>query len=133
MVANFKEILDTNRELVESEIEFISRNQEDLTSGCLPNNKCDIESLKMYKSISNKLGLKYIDIRCNMIDTHGLYAMCHTSKDQTFYKNLQKEKCILFFQEYDRCTTDIKEKVDNIINTRMFGDLKLGENVLIMY
>ncbi len=87
----------------------------------------------MYRSISNKLGLKYIDIRCNMMEVDGLYVMCHMTKDQTFYKNLQNEKCILFFQEYDRCTTDLKIKVDNIINTRMFGDLKLGENVLIMY
>jgi hypothetical protein len=91
----------------------------------------DIKSIRL---ICESFDIAFIEIRCDMIDLYGLEAF-KTSTDHKAYKDLADldKKCVLAFNSYHRCTTDIKKVVDEIIETKMLGELELKENVVILH
>jgi len=91
----------------------------------------DIKNIRL---ICESFDIAYIEIRLDMIDTYGIEAL-KTCTDLNAYKDLANidKNCVLAFNSYHRCPTDIKKEVDEIIDTKMLGDLKLEDNVLILH
>ena len=98
------------------------------------NMNMNILDTKTIRLMCKTFDISYTEIRCDMIDTYGIEAF-KTNTELTAYKELadSNKDCVLAFNSYHRCPTDVKKVVDEIIETRMLGELQLEDNVLILH